>query len=96
VLAAMSEATAPGATLGEVFAATQRAYADAGYPEEWRLHHQGGTIAYQGRERIARPGDETRIVPGMAFAWNPSITGAKAEETFILAEDGTRQVVASF
>jgi antitoxin VapB len=87
------EATRPGATLGDVFAAGQAAYARAGFPREWRHHHQGGTIAYQGRETIATPGDPTAILPGMAFAWNPSITGVKAEETFILEPDGSRRVI---
>ncbi|MFL5681381.1 MAG: M24 family metallopeptidase [Chloroflexota bacterium] len=90
---AIHEATRPGATLGDAFAAGQAAYARAGFPDEWQLHHQGGTIAYRGRERVATPGDPTRIEAGMAFAWNPSITGAKVEETFILAEDGSRDVV---
>lgn len=93
VQAALHEATRPGATLGEVFAAGQAAYARAGYPDEWQLHHQGGTIAYRGRERVAKPGDPTRIEDGMAFAWNPSITGAKVEETFVLEPGGRRRIV---
>jgi Xaa-Pro dipeptidase len=87
---AMTVATRPGASLGDVMDAAQRAYAAEGHPEEWRLHHQGGVIGYAGRERIAVPGDETAIEPGMAFAWNPSIAGAKAEETILLREDGVR------
>jgi Xaa-Pro aminopeptidase len=93
VEAAMHRATRPGATLGTVFGAAQAAYAEQGHPDAWREHHQGGTIAYQGRERIATPGDRTRIEPGMAFAWNPSIAGVKVEDTFILEEDGSRRLV---
>ena len=88
---AMTEATAVGATLGEVFTAAQAAYAAAGFPEEWRDHHQGGTIAYHGRERVATPGDPTPIEAGMAFAWNPSIAGVKVEDTFVLEADGSRR-----
>ena len=95
VQSALYEATAPGATLGDAFAAAQAAYARVGFPDEWQLHHQGGIIGYQGRERVAVPGDATRIEAGMAFAWNPSITGAKAEDTFILSEDASRRLVTS-
>ena len=93
VLAAMHDATRPGATLGEVLAAAQAAYRASGFADEWKLHHQGGSIGYQSRERIAVPGDATPIEPSMAFAWNPSITGAKAEETLLLLPDGERRVV---
>ena len=92
VHAAMVEATRPGATLGEVFSATREAYAAAGAKDEWTLHHQGGIIGYQGRERIAVPGDPTVIREGMAFAWNPSITGAKAEETLVVEANGPRSL----
>ena len=92
---AMHEATAPGATLGDVIAATQAAYARVGHPDAWREHHQGGTIAYQGRERVAVPDDPTPIESGMAFAWNPSIAGVKVEDTFILGDDGRRRIVTA-
>ena len=90
---AMTRATTVGATMGDVFAAACEAYAAAGWPDEWRDHHQGGTIAYHGREVVATPGDRTVIEPGMAFAWNPSIAGAKAEDTFVLLPDGGRRFV---
>jgi Xaa-Pro dipeptidase len=90
---AMHEATVPDATLGDVIEAAQAAYARVGHPDAWREHHQGGTIAYQGRETVGVPGDRTRIEPGMAFAWNPSIAGAKVEDTFILGADGVRRIV---
>jgi Xaa-Pro aminopeptidase len=88
----MHAATRPGATFGDVFAVAQAAYADAGFPDEWRDHHQGGSIGYQPRERVALPGDPTTIESGMAFAWNPSIAGAKAEDTIVIADGAARTV----
>jgi len=93
VLAAMREATVPGRTLGGVLAAARAAYAAEGYADEWALHHQGGLIGYQGRERIATPGDTTLIQAGMAVAWNPSITGAKAEATDLVGESGLETIL---
>jgi antitoxin VapB len=82
------EATRPGRTLADAFADCQRYYAETGYPDEWRLHHQGGLSGYASREVVATPTTHQPIRLGQAFAWNPSITGAKAEETFILTEQG--------
>jgi Xaa-Pro dipeptidase len=84
VAAAMRDATRPGASFGEVLDAARGRYRELGFADEWQLHHQGGSIGYRGRERIAVPGDPTPARPGMAFAWNPSITGAKAEEMVLL------------
>jgi Xaa-Pro aminopeptidase len=86
------EATRPGRTLGEAFAHCERLYAEAGFPSEWRLHHQGGLTGYASRELIATPRSNHVIEPGQAFAWNPSITGAKAEETFVLTADGPERI----
>ena len=86
-------ATRPGSTLADVLAAGITAYAAEGYADEWRLHHQGGPIGYQGREEFATPTSDVVVENGMTFAWNPSITGTKAEDTFILHADGRQEIV---
>lgn len=87
------EATRPGRTLAEAFEDVKRFYRDAGFPDEWQRHHQGGLTGYASREVIATPSTDDVIVANQAFAWNPSVAGAKAEETFVLTESGA-QVVA--
>ncbi len=95
VLAAMRQATRPGSSLGDVLAAAKESYAENGAAHEWELHHQGGSIGYGARERIATPGDRTPIRAGMAFAWNPSAVGYKLEETLYLDAAGEQHVVTS-
>lgn len=61
--AILQEASEPGKTLGDVFAASQRAYADLGFPaDEWHNHHQGGTTGYAGRTCKALPGETFPIL----------------------------------
>jgi Xaa-Pro aminopeptidase len=86
------EATKPGRTLSQIFGDCTRFYDEAGFPGEWRLHHQGGTTGYGSREVIATPDTHDRIGVGNAFAWNPSITGCKSEETFVLTAAGPEVV----
>jgi Xaa-Pro dipeptidase len=90
-----SEATRPGRSLADAFADCRRFYADAGFPDEWRLHHQGGMTGYASREVIATPNTDFPVEVGQAFAWNPSVTGAKAEETFVLTEAGAEVVTGA-
>ncbi len=82
------EATRPGRTLADTFQDCQDFYEEAGFRDGWMLHHQGGMTGYASREIIATPQTHQQIQVGQAFAWNPSITGAKAEETFVLTESG--------
>ncbi|RMH55014.1 MAG: M24 family metallopeptidase [Deinococcus-Thermus bacterium] len=81
-------ASRPGASLGEVLAEIQAGYQELGCPEEFENHHQGGLTGYRSREVLAAPGEATRLQVGMALAWNPSLPGAKVEDTFLLGEDG--------
>jgi len=83
------EATRPGRSLAEAFGDCRRFYSELDFPEEWKMHHQGGLTGYASREVIATPQSEEMIEVNQAFAWNPSITGAKTEETFVVTEAGT-------
>lgn len=87
-------ATRPGRTLGELFETLRAAYAREGQPEAIEEHHQGGTIAYTARETFARPGSLARVAVGQAFAWNPSLRGAKSEDTLLLTEAGPEIITA--
>jgi antitoxin VapB len=84
VNAALIKATRPGRLLGEIFAQEQEIYARLGYPDEWQKHHQGGLTGYEPREFLAIPGSQEMVAEGQAFAWNPSITGAKVEDTILV------------
>ena len=79
--------TCPGRTLGSVFADAQVACAQAGFPDDWKMHRQGGSSRYEPRELVAVSGMVKDIVAGQAFAWNPSIQGAKSEETIPVGPD---------
>jgi Xaa-Pro dipeptidase len=89
------EATRPGRTLAEALSDCRSFYADEGFPDGWRDHHQGGMTGYASREVVATPQTRQGIEVGQAFAWNPSLRGAKAEETFILTENGTEAITGS-
>ena len=88
--ACLNLSTVPGADAAEVFRAATEAYEEAGYPDEWRLHHQGGATGYAGREYKATLEIEETVLANQAFAWNPSIAGTKCEDTIITTDDGQR------
>lgn len=85
--ATLIAATRPGVTLGSIFHQGMQAYAAAGYPDEWRLHHQGGPAGYEPREIVATPTSTERVSIGQVYAWNPSITGAKSEDSILVGAD---------
>lgn len=86
VNAALLDATRAGATAAELFRVAQAAYAAEGFPGEERFHHQGGATGYWEREWLATPSGTEKAVNNQAFAWNPSIRGAKAEDTVVLRD----------
>jgi Xaa-Pro dipeptidase len=88
------QASRPGATLAEVFDAGAEQYAAEGFAEEWRLHHQGGLTGYAGREVKGAPSSDYVLRANQVVAWNPTITGAKSEDTVLITDNG-QEVLSS-
>jgi Xaa-Pro aminopeptidase len=95
VFGALLQATVAGATGAQLFAAAVKAYAANGFPNEELLHHQGGVIACRSREWVAHPASDMVVEPPQAFAWNPTVSGTKVEETVLLHADNRLQVVTA-
>ena len=89
---AVNLTTRPGKTLGEMFKTLEKAYADNGFEGEYALHHQGGSTGYAGRDVFADPSSTVKILENQAFAWNPSITGVKSEDTILCTKDGIEMI----
>lgn len=92
--AAFIDATRPGKTIGQVFQQGISAYNQVGFGDEWKLHHQGGAVGYEPREVVARISTPDVIQMGHTFAWNPSISGIKSEDTIQVGED-SNEVITS-
>jgi Xaa-Pro dipeptidase len=92
VNAKLLHASRSGATSAHLFAVAERAYREAGFPGEEQFHHQGGPVAYREREWIARPDGSQALTETEALAWNPSIRGAKVEDTALL-QNGSIEVL---
>jgi Xaa-Pro aminopeptidase len=95
VFAKLLEASRSGNSGAQLFDVASRAYAEAGYPHEEEKHHQGGAIGYRTREWVAHPRSEEVVVPTQAFAWNPTITGTKVEDTALLVNGELDLITAS-
>lgn len=75
--------------LSSVYQTLADAYTRVGHSDEIQAHHQGGTTGYLAREIVATPSTPITLAANTAIAWNPSLVGAKEEDTFVLLPDGT-------
>lgn len=80
---ALHAATAPGQRWCDILEVGRQVYRETGFAGEWRKHHQGGPIGYEGRELKATPSETRRVLERQAVGWNPSITGTKSEDTIL-------------
>ena len=95
VNAQLLAATKPGTTGAELYKIAAAAYEAAGFAGEINLHHQGGATGYRTRDWVAHPASNEVVQTNQAFAWNPSISGTKIEETCIVFGDQNEVVTTS-
>lgn len=81
----------PGIGLNQVYSRLVEAYSQQGFPDEIRRHHQGGLTGYLAREIIATPDIRDLIQEGNGVAWNPSLPGAKIEDTVIVSRNESQE-----
>jgi Xaa-Pro dipeptidase len=84
--------TRPGIPVREILQKGIDAYREKGYPEEWKLHHQGGSIGYTGRDYRVSSKTPDLVQDNQAFTWNPSITGTKSEDTILATSRGLEMI----
>ena len=85
-------ATRAGVLAREVLTQGIEAYRAKGYPDEWKLHHQGGSIGYTGRDYRTNFQTPDVIQENQGFTWNPSITGTKSEDTILATRNGPEPI----
>lgn len=95
VNARLLDRTTPGIRGAELYQCAAEAYQKMGRGDEINLHHQGGAAGYRPREWVAHPQSAHTVERNQAFAWNPSITGTKVEETCIVGDAGVEIISAS-
>lgn len=88
-------ATQVGVPVAEIFHKAAEAYAHAGFPDEWQKHYQGGAAGYESREYESTPDSHEIVQADTAYAWNPSITGVKSEDTFLLTSQGRQFITVT-
>jgi Xaa-Pro dipeptidase len=88
-------ASKPGAKAVDILEMAKKWYAENGFEGEWQKHHQGGAIGYGERDWVASPGSQETVHADQAFAWNPTVMGAKIEDTIIVHENGYENLTAT-
>lgn len=85
--AAFNSATVVDRQVSDVFREGVEAYTKMGFSGEWQKHNQGGAAGYMSRDYDGTLTCNETVMAEQGFAWNPSITGIKSEDTMIVHED---------
>ncbi len=95
IFAKLLSETKHGKTGAELYKIAADAYTEKNFPDEINLHHQGGAAGYKTRDWVIHPKSSEIVQKNQAFAWNPSITGTKAEETALVLNEEIEIITAT-
>jgi Xaa-Pro aminopeptidase len=84
--------TRPETSFQQLFQVMKESYEEIGFSNEWQHHHQGGLSGYSSREQLLLPQSTQVVKVSQVYAWNPSITGVKSEDTILVGEQENRVV----
>ncbi len=84
----MIKATTIGADNLDAFEVAKNSYEEFGYKDMWKVHHQGGPQGYTNGYYLITPNKHETVVENQCYCYNPSITGTKTEDAFIVTKDG--------
>lgn len=84
----LAAATTIGVDDLDVFTLAKTLYAEKGCPEMWKQHHQGGPQGYTNGYYLITENSHGIVQKNQCYCYNPSITGAKTEDAFIVTEEG--------
>ena len=85
---AMAAASKPGVDELVPYNIAVKMYEDYGYHEMWKVHHQGGPQSYTNGFYLITPDTHNVIQLHQCYGYNPSITGTKTEDGFVVTEEG--------
>lgn len=64
------------------------AYEELGYHDMWKVHHQGGPQGYTNGYYLITSEVNGVVCPNQCYCYNPSMTGTKTEDAFIVTKEG--------
>jgi Xaa-Pro aminopeptidase len=89
-------ATKPGVDEIVPFNVCKKGYEEAGYPEMFYKHAQGGPMCYYNREYCTSEAIHNVTQVNTCYCYNPVLNGTKTEDAFIATEDGPLFVTKPF
>lgn len=82
----------PGIMLKDLFEIAKNFYKELKYPDEWQNHTFGGIVGYRPREFLIDALNTVKINKNNIISWNPTISGAKAEDVILVEKNKVIQL----